>query len=604
MSATTPVEVRSFLAWIEAERAGTAGPDPTGWLSWKQGRLNVRWLPRRSAEAGAAPPGFPDLVLGDASEWSETHPDASLAAGVPIRFDAQRSELVALTSIVGLPPLFVYREGATVAIASDLRLLLEVPGVRLDFDARSVIDLGLIGHPVEHRTLFRDTELVPSASRVRLGEREGFRVETAWRLPEVEPLGWDAFIEAQIAAFTEGVRRTRLDGAFLSLTAGLDTRTVFTTLASQDRLLPTATMTGPRRSLDARIAGRLSAAYGVPHHAVEFDRGFIDGLPGYIETASLLSGGLASLDQAPEVFFYHRLGGGFSARLSGNLGNQVGRGGTEGVSVRGADAAILSADLRDAGAARMAPGRHWLLERLEQSERERLEFILKSEIPFTLVSNFPIGHHFAVQQTPYANRGLIETLAQRPPGGSVPSGSRFRMRLRDLAHRFMGEPERTSFQRTLVHRIGGFAAHCPINWGWRAKGGVSPVGALMGTATLFGMYARARGLDGGLLKGPLAWTGLPALHDFREARAWLSDSLREFTRDTLASETARNSGLFDRAALDAVLDDHFDGGHDHYHTVVYALDLALANRFFRSSAQGATAAPVAPVPITAPLSTG
>ena len=91
-----------------------------------------------------------------------------------------------------------------------------------------------------------------------------------------------------------------------------------------------------------------------------------------------------------------------------------------------------------------------------------------------------------------------------------------------------------------------------------------------------------------MLRRPLAWTGLPALHDFREARTWLTRHLREYTRDTLASADVIESGLFDRAALTRALDDHFQRATDRYETVTYALDVALAYRLFQASSGGRT----------------
>src|SRR5690606_15262077 len=130
------------------------------------------------------------------------------------------------------------------------------------------------------------------------------------------------------------------------LTAGLDTRAVLSVLAEQGRLLPAVTMTGRRLSLDARIAGRLTRSYGVEHTLVHFDAEFTRELPRLVRIASRLSGGLSSLGQAPEVHLYGSLANRFDARLSGNLGNQVGRGGTEGVSLRNASLDILASPLR------------------------------------------------------------------------------------------------------------------------------------------------------------------------------------------------------------------------------------------------------------------
>ena len=574
-----PEKIRSFVAWLPLGAAPAETPPATGTRRTRLGAITLDWIPR-AADAPPAAGALPGLlVLGDDAEIDPARPDRNHASGVPLRLDVATGELVLHTSIVGLPPVMLYRGARVVALTSDVHLLRDVPGVELSMDPRAVVELGRIGHPVGHRTLFRDLELVRSGARVSLGANGTVDVTDSWRLPDPEPLDWSRYIDAQIAAFTAAVDRIDVSRSFLSLTAGLDTRTVFAALADHGRLVPTATMTGPKRSLDARAAAKLSDAYHVPHHAVTFDERYVRDLPALIERASLLSGGLASLDQAPEVWFYQQLGGGFGARLSGNLGNQVGRGGTEGVSTRGADENILAADLRNGASGNDEA--HWLLSELGQNEQARLEFILKNEIVFTLVNNYPVGNHFAAQQTPYASRELIDTLSHRPrAGASMPSGSMIRMRLRDLAHRFLGESEDRSFQRKLLRRIDGYAARYPINWGWKASGGVSPTGALFGVATLFGMYARARGLDGGVLRAPLAWTGLPALHDFRESRTWLREDLKDFTRATLMSGAV--TSLFDQRALGAVLDEHFAGTRDHYHTVTYALDLAMAHRNFCS----------------------
>ena len=578
------MKIRSFVAWLGKDGtqgggrtigAAFAGPE---WSSWTAGALQFRFVPRlvAGAAAGVTPR---TLLLGDDAEWEGAEPGRNLASGVPIRPDATTRRLTISTSIVALPPVFLYRDGQTVAVASDIHLLRLVPGVRLTLDPGGVVELGHFGHPVANRTLFTNVELVPAGSRLVMGQDVPGTASYArvWEMPRRERLSGSDFVEAQISAFLAHVRRLDLERSFLSLTAGLDTRTVFSALAHERHLVPGATMTGPRRSLDARVARQLCDAYGVRHMPLVFDDRFTDQLPRLLQTASHLSGGLASVEQAPEVFMYDQLGDAYQARLSGNLGNQVGRGGTEGISVRAARLDVLSPALRGSG----APVGHWLLQHLSSDEHATHDFIFRSEIPFTLLPNFSVGNHFATQQSPYASRDLIETLAQRPaaaPRG--PTGSKVRMRLRDLKHRFLGEPEAQSFQRTLIHRNGGFAARCPVNWGWRPSGGVSASGLLMGAATLAGMFARATGLDDGVLRRPMAWTGLPALHDFRESRRWLREDLRDFTMDTLRSDSVRQAGVFDTGALDRLLDEHFVTGKDHYQTVTFALDVALAHQTF------------------------
>jgi len=576
------IKIRSFVAWCTRDGAAADAwedvrPELRGaWREWRGGSLTVRFAPRALLSDPELPaPRLPLLILGDDADRDPSDADASMGSGVSVRYDSSAQEFLVNTSIVALPPVFLYQDPRTVAVSSDLHLLANVPHVRLELLPSAVVELGHFGHPVGHRTLFRHVELVPGGSRVSVNASCGATFRRTWRMPEATPLSWQQYREAQIDAFTRAVGRLGVERSFLSLTAGLDTRAIFSALAAQQRLIPAATMTGPHHSLDARIAARLCRAYGVRHDAVTFDEQFTRNGPRYVETASRLSGGLASIDQAPEVFLYDQLGQSFTARLSGNLGNQVGRGGTEGVSVRAADITVLAPRLREGG----VPTGHWLLEQLDRSGRESIEFILQSEVPYTLLGNFSVGNHFATQQSPYASRGLIETLALRPASrAGAPSDSKLRMRLRDLRHRFLGESEAHSFQRTLVNRLGGFAAQCPVNWGWRPDGGISPAGFALGTATLLGMVARAKGLDGGVLRRPFELSGLPALHDFRESQRWLRSDLREFTLDTLTAHSIQQAELFDVPALTRVLDDHFQRGRDHYSTVSFALDVALAHR--------------------------
>jgi hypothetical protein len=265
------------------------------------------------------------------------------------------------------------------------------------------------------------------------------------------------------------------------------------------------------------------------------------------------------MQQAPEVHFYDQLEGRFAARLSGNLGNQVGRGGTEGISTRGARLAVLSPALREETTRRP---RHWLLGDLS-SNGCPFDRLLQHGVTPVLVGNYTVGNHFAIQQSPYADRSLVETIALRPPGAARPSGSSLSMRLRDVRHRFLGEPRSTSFQRSLLNRLGGHAATWPINFGWRARGGVSPVCLLRGVAALAGMVAETQHVD-------------------RSTR-WIRGALEAFARDITGSRAVREAGIFDLKVLDCVVDEHFARRRDHYESVTFALDLALAHELFCGS---------------------
>ena len=212
------------------------------------------------------------------------------------------------------------------------------------------------------------------------------------------------------------------------------------------------------------------------------------------------------------------------------------------------------------------------------------EFLLQNEVPFSSVGNYCIGSFFAVQQSPYAYHLLIENSFRMPvdknAGGSL---SLIQLRLNDLRHRFLGEPELYSFQRKLIKEIGGYAASCPINWGWRAKGGVSPFGSVMGVLTFIDAVLASRGLDSGLIGKGLEAMHITGLHEFKHYKKWMNSFMKDFVCDVLLSHSVKESGLFNTEKINKVIEEHYSSKKCHYKALALALDLALSQQVFKST---------------------
>lgn len=147
------VIARDFLAMLSL-----GGPEPLpaaatpvevanggGHTTWQDGLLQVWVRPREAAgDVRLASAGW-TVLLGDDAEWDEGRPETALVGATTIRYDATSRALTIRTSIVGLPPVFVYRDARRVVIASDLYLMARVAGVPLDLDPVAVHQLGHIG---------------------------------------------------------------------------------------------------------------------------------------------------------------------------------------------------------------------------------------------------------------------------------------------------------------------------------------------------------------------------------------------------------------------------------------------------------------------------
>lgn len=589
-----PIQVRSLLVvlrqspWEDGETAlrrafGAEAVVET--VASPDGRMFVGFVPRVNSPLAPLTPVILNrvrLILGDTSEFDEMRDDTPMANAALVDCDAQRKSVYVLASIVGLPPLFLYEDDRQTLLTSDLLCLANLIPSGLDFDPEGVLDVCSYGFPIEHRTLFRNVQLVPGGSSLRMALAATSKPGRAWAFPTPDPLDeWEEYTELQIGAFLSTLRRMDVKNSFLSLTAGLDTRTIFAALISSGQDVQAYTLSGETPSLDARTAGVLCRAYSVSHEAIPLNAEFVRSLPDYIAEASRLSGGLASLGQAHQVYLYRKLPRAYTGRISGNMGNQLGRKGVEHVTMRAANPAVLTPELQKRLPKR--PRFAWANQDTGSIAKTSHEFLFQQEYTFTQLGNYSIGNSFAVQQSPYASRDLI-ALCYREPRREEHSASmspRY-LRFRDLRHRFLGEPERYSFQRRLVHRIGGFAANYPINWGWRAKGGISVPGAFRGCLSAVDAYSERAGWDSGARGGFLQALRIAGLHEHRKPKKWLRDSLRDFTYDTLRSVETEKACVLDISTVSRMLDEHYSGRVSHYRALVLALDLALAAKNFRA----------------------
>lgn len=582
---TTPVPVHGFVAVLTKGTAG--GPDAPSRIRTAPAELPHRFRSQdgRLDVAVASPitlsPGNTGAFLvGDAAEWKDNHDGSCMANAVLVTFDLDSTHLRVIGSLVGLPPVFLYETAELLVIASSVWLLRYAQGVTLALDEQGVAELMTIGYPIYNRTLFEHVSLLPAGtamtvSAASLAAGLGGAIETVWspKAPST-PLDWPEYTQLQVETFRHAMRGIDMSHSVLSLTGGMDTRAILAEMGALGVTMPSCTITGANaRSLDIQAARVLSNAYHLPHTTIALGEAFLADLPRYTVDASRLSGGLSSLQQAHEVYFMEQIRGLGTHRISGYLGNQVGRQGVEGISFRNVDTAVLPGSL----ASRVEETRqsHWLTHAVAASGHPLARVLIQEEVPYSSVGNFTVGHHFLIQQSPYANRTLIENALHAPTRTSFDPS---RARWRDLRHRFLGPPEARSFQRQVIRAAGGTVANYPINWGWLGKGGVSIPGIARGFGALADAFAARKGRLSGVARAGVKIFGTHETHDIYRTHYWFDTSLREFANDVLRSADVMQSPYFNGRTLVTRLDEHVSGTQPHYDTLMTALDVALAQR--------------------------
>ena len=533
------------------------------------------WVPdsaQRIRLAGAS--GILQLVVGDYTEPGASSKDGLCANAALIEIDLVAGHARAISSIVGLPPITYRTDGNFDSFSCPLLPNRNVPR---QFDIDGVADTLRWGHPLDGRTLFKDVFVVPPHSSLTLEPGKPLivrRLSTNESPASHKSLDQSQLLESQVAAMLSAAARMPSSNAFLSLSGGLDSRTALVALLSQGHSVPCVSMAGSPYSLDARIARQFCMAHGLAHEIVEFGADYIRCLPDLARQSALLTGGVSSLSQTIDLYLYSQIGKTSLIRISGHLGNQVGRGGVESIAATSVHDQIFSEELRLALARR--PLSPWFVPRMTEVGFSSVLF--EQEVHYWSIANYMLGSSRALQLSPYADVALLEMAkAWFDDDPQFTNLTRATIRRRDMRHRLFGPPIQRSFQRTILTRHDTAGRNVPINWGWQAHGGWSFRGSPAALRFAADALASKLGRQYKSLKRPMTRLS-SALGNPSELVGWptvLRGPLRTFACDVLLSRRIAESGLFEMSNLRHALDEHFSGHVNHHDTLYRAFEIAL-----------------------------
>jgi hypothetical protein len=576
---TSPISVTSCDIQLAAEPAETA-VDSAIRFSDRSQRLRVQLELRdpahRHALNAAVAAGIVQLVVGDYTEPGVNDPAKVCSNAALIDIDLFAGTVRAVSSVPGLPPIFYCESAGVVSLSCPFLPRAAQRSRSLDFEG--VADTLRWGHPIDGRTLYANVRVVPAEATASLSIENELRISSSTRpcvsdsLLQLSPA---EILEGQIEALIAAARRLPTEKAFISLSGGLDSRVALMSLLNQQRAAPCVTIAGTAATLDARLARCFCEAQGLDLQLVELGHDYLKRLPDLALRTAALTGGLSALSQTVDFYLYQQVAGQPQARISGNLGNQVGRGGVESLSVSLPHLEVLSPQLRTLLERR--PAAPWFIPRM--ANKQFVKVLFSQEVHYWSIANYVVSSAFAAQLSPYADSTLVEfgkaMLLMDPVFDDV---SWEILRMRDVRHRLRGQPADQSFQRAFLVRYDPAGRRVPINWGWLAAGGWSPKWRLATMASVAdaAILKLARKFQG--VAPPLRWVSAHVLGRPSALVAWpevLRSELRDLTHDVLLSAAVLESGLVDAAALRRVLAEHFERRADHHSTIFALLEIGL-----------------------------
>jgi asparagine synthase (glutamine-hydrolysing) len=170
-----------------------------------------------------------EVILHGYAQWGERFIDRLNGMYGFALWDARKQTLLVGRDRLGIKPIYWLNDGKRVAFASEMKALLELPGVQREVDPEALaayLELGYVPAPL---SILRGIRKLPIASLMRLAPT-GVTIESFWK-PGTEvdhsiaPAEWAARVRARIE---ESVRMQMVSdvpiGAFLS--GGIDSSAV------------------------------------------------------------------------------------------------------------------------------------------------------------------------------------------------------------------------------------------------------------------------------------------------------------------------------------------------------------------------------------------
>lgn len=503
---------------------------------------SAEWLVRRYEERGE--PFFAELN--------------GLFSGLLI--DERRRTAFLFNDRYGLERVYYHERPDEFLFASEAKALLRVRPELRDFDDRALAQMLAFGCTLDWRALFRDIRILPG------GSLWSFEGRTPTKRTYFLPASWEAEPAPTLASyeilFEETMRRT-VPRYFepkcaigISLTGGLDTRMLMACQARETGYPVSYTFGGTEgETLDVRLAARVAAAAGLPHHILRIGPDFFSGFGSLADRTVYITDGSLGVYGAHEVYLNRQARALAPVRLTGNFGSEILRAMTT-LKPLGLSLDLVEPDL----ARRVSEERASLMK----PDGQPASFAAFQEIPWSLFGGWRAAQSQLVTRTPYLDNELVR-LALRSPRALTRSA----------------DPA-----LCLVRRSGGGLERIPTDSGRipDRPGLPSALGSLCRRASFKLDYWCNEGFRGwpSVLNFPASCLGRPfgllGLHRYLRYREWSRRELLAYVREQLGHARTQGAGFWNRHFLNRLVETHTSWRCNHTREINAILTIETISR--------------------------
>lgn len=564
MTATMQHHADSSSGMVFAPELGVYG----GWVAHADS-----YAARQSAQHG----GAVRLMLSGECHGGDTLPGSSLCRRYEVQgpgfvaglnglfagllIDRANGRALLFNDRYGSERLYAFEKHGATYFASEAKALLAVLPELRAFDDTGVAQFLAFGSTIGGQTLFRGLRLIPGGSLWQWAPPAQLQ-----RNRYFTPRQWEA-----LAPLTQDEFETRFDESFvgllphylradqpvgLSLTGGLDTRMILACLPHDQA--PTVAYTyaaeGSDALLDLRIARRLAALRGVPHHALRVDRHFLEDFGHQLDRTVHVTDGCAGVLGAHELYLSKQARQLAPVRLTGNFGSELLRSMST-FKRNGPRNDLLQPALADRVDAVAAEQRDRIVHPVTCAAFE--------EIPWHLFGTLAASRSLLSVRTPYLDNSIVELAFRALPHMRRSSASALRT------------IQRADPQLAAIATDRGLRSAAPGSYE-RLQMLSSEVAFKLDYWHKEGLPDRLTPFDA--LLGSMSHLGLLGLHKFLAYRLWFRRQLAPYAQQVITDSRTRNMSYWNADALKGVVPDHTSGRRNRLRDIHVVLTLEAVHR--------------------------
>jgi asparagine synthase (glutamine-hydrolysing) len=500
--------------------------------------------------------------------------DPAFPAGLNGRFhgllaDRRQGTALLFNDRYGMHRIYYYQAPEAFYFAAEAKAILAVRPELRRVDVRSLGEFVACGSVLENRTLFEGVRLLPGAAawvfrQGALAQQNAYFQPREWE--EQGALEPESYYRELRDVFSRNLPRY-LQGhekIGMSLTGGLDTRTVMAWQRLPAGAFPCYTYGGTRRVCrDVRVSRRVASVCRQPHQVIAVGNDFLSRFSHYAERSVYLSDATIDLLRSPDLYLSERARGIAPVRMTGLYGDEV---------------------LRHARAFKPVaptPGLFHaeFLPYIDQAKTTYARLVEGHPLSFAAFRQAP-WHNYGILsleqsqltvRTPFLDNDLIRTVFRAPESAAANNDMRVRLigegnpalgRIRtDLG--FGGRPGRLAAETAQRFHRFTFRAEYAYD---------------------YGMPQWLAGLDHAL--SPLHLDRLfLGRHKLLHFRIWYRDQLADYVREMLLDRQTLSRPYLERSGVEAMVRGHLQGNRNYTLAIHKLLTLELLHRLFLESAQ-------------------